>query len=45
MSAARKGRYENDDQNYNDQNDNDDNVDMADDSDFGGGDDGGSDYA
>ncbi|MDA9509745.1 ABC transporter substrate-binding protein [Bradyrhizobium sp. CCBAU 11386] len=35
----------NDDQNYNDQNDNDDNVDMADDSDFGGGDDGGSDYA
>lgn len=35
----------NDDRNYNDQNDNDDNVDMADDSDFGGGDDGGSDYA
>jgi uncharacterized protein len=32
-----------DDQNYDDQDD--DNVDMADDSDFGGGDDGGSDYA
>lgn len=36
----------NNDRNYNDQNDNDDdNVDIADDSDFGGGDDGGSDYA
>jgi uncharacterized protein len=38
----------NDRDNNNDQNDNDDdngNVDMADDSDFGGGDDGGSDYA
>jgi uncharacterized protein len=35
----------NDDQNYSDQNDNNDPVDVADDSDFGGGDDGGSDYA
>ncbi|WP_409191829.1 DUF2076 domain-containing protein [Bradyrhizobium sp. RDM4] len=36
----------NDDQNDNNQNDNDDgNFDLADDSDFGGGDDGGSDYA
>lgn len=34
---------DNSDQNYDD--DRDDNVDMADDSDFGGGDDGGSDYA
>jgi hypothetical protein len=34
---------DNNDQNYDD--DRDDNVDMADDSDFGGGDDGGSDYA
>jgi hypothetical protein len=47
--ASRQGfadHASNDDQNYNDQNDNgDDNVDLADDSDFGGGDDGGSDYA
>ncbi|WGD53855.1 DUF2076 domain-containing protein [Bradyrhizobium sp. CB1650] len=38
----------NDDRNDNDQNyddDHDDNIDMADDSDFGGGDDGGNDYA
>ncbi|MDH2345742.1 DUF2076 domain-containing protein [Bradyrhizobium sp. SSUT77] len=47
--ASRQGfadQASNDDRNYNDQNDNDDdNVDVADDSDFGGGDDGGSDYA
>jgi uncharacterized protein len=47
--ASRQGfadHASNDDQNYNDQNDNGgDNVDLADDSDFGGGDDGGSDYA
>ncbi|MCK1362527.1 DUF2076 domain-containing protein [Bradyrhizobium sp. 199] len=35
----------NDDPNYSDQSDNDDPVDLADNSDFGGGDDGGSDYA
>jgi uncharacterized protein len=47
--ASRQGfadHASNDDQNYNDHNDNGvDNVDLADDSDFGGGDDGGSDYA
>ena len=40
--ASNDDRNNDNDQNYDD---NDDNMDMADDSDFGGGDDGGSDYA